>query len=214
MWQVYLIRAIPWTKRNWKWVISVIIILWLAGWLNGIKVKYQRQVNELTDTNIRLKRNNVEQWERDSLSIVKKAEENEELKDILESQVKATVKYQDLYLHEKAKATITDTTVLVEFEKDTKCYLVEGWTEANLLTKKSIYDLSVSPKPTDLQIDITKIMKGEVYGRMKPGNDCIEVDTVIFNTPPDVGQTVRYGTNWFWTGIALGVGVTLGLLAH
>ena len=209
-----LIRSIPILKRNWKWILSAIVILWIAGWLNGIRVRYQRQVNELTDTNIRLKRNNVEQWEKDSLSIVKLAEEKEEIKGILESQVKATVKYKDLYISEKAKATITDSTVLVKFSKETKCHFAWGWTEANLLTGESIYDLSVLSQPVNLQIDITKIQKGEVWGRVKSGSDCLEINKVKFNVPPELDWQIEYKTNWKVTGILFGTGIILGYFLH
>lgn len=205
-----LIRSIPIFKRNWKWILSAIVILWIAGWLNGVRVRYQRQVNELRETNIRLKRDMVEQWKLDNLSIVQKAEEVESLKGILESQVKATVKYKDLYLHERAKATITDSTVVVKFSKETKCHFAWGWTETNLLTGESIYDLSVLSQPVNLQIDITKIQKGEVWGRVKLSSDCLEIGRVKFNVPPELGAQIEYKTNWKVTGLALGLGIALG----
>ena len=209
-----LIRSIPILKRNWKWILSAIVIFWIVGWLNGIRVRYQRQVNELTETNIRLKTDMVNQWRLDSLSIVKQAEEVEALKGILESQVKATIKYKDLYLHEKAKATITDSTVVVKFSKETKCHFAFGWTEANLLTGESVYDLSVLSQPVNLQIDITKIQKGEIWGRVKSGSDCLEIGKVKFNVPPELGAQIEYKTNWKVTGILFGTGIILGYFLH
>jgi len=210
MWKVYLIRSIPWIKKNLEWIISAIVIIWIASWIHNIKATHRRQVYELEQVNILVRRMMVNQWEKDSLSIVKKAEENEELKGILESQVKATVKFKDLYLREKARATITDTTALAEFTKETKCHFAWGWTKANLITGESEYNLSVVSQPVNLQIDITKIKKGEIFGRVKASSDCLEIGKVKFNVPPELDLQVEYKTDWKTAGVIFSLGVALG----
>ena len=209
----FLLRSISFLEKNWKPVVSIILILWVIGWLNGIKRRYQKQISELQETNVSLKTDIVNRWRKDSLSIVQKAEEVEALKGILESQTKATLKYKDLYLHEKAASTITDTTAMVKFEQDTKCYFIKGWTLANLKTGKSGYDLSILPKPINLQIDILAIKEGEIYGQVRPNIDCLKIDKVKFSVSPNI-QIIKYQTNWKVSGVLFIGGVVLGYFLH
>lgn len=194
--------------KQFGWQILIFALLIFGGLIIG--ARKDAKARRLEATLVRFKIEMVKQWKKDSLTIVKQAEIRKELEGINLMQTEIGVKYKKLYFgllgaEQEIISAPSGPRVQVTFTREDKCVWIHGRT----LTNPPQSDLLIIHKPVSLEIALTDINKDKVIGKVKPSNDCLEIEEVKFVVAPGFGKVEQKGFSWkiFIVGGIIGAGV-------
>lgn len=194
--------------KQFGWQLLILVLLLSIGVID--KARQKARERALEDNIARFKLEMVSQWEQDSLAIVKQAEIADSLEGILLTNINLQVKYKKLYfgLLEAEQETIGEREQ-VTFTREDKCVWIHGRT----LTNPPQSDLLIIHKPISLEIALMDINGDKVIGKVRPSNDCLEIEKVKFVVAPGFGQVEqkRFGWKEFIVGGIIG-GITVFLI--
>ncbi len=168
-------------KRNWK--IPVYLIMVFVAFKFYWNIKQDLKAAERREHN--LKSEMIERFKKDSLAIVKKAEITDSLEGVILAQAEIKIKPDTI----KIMTTGTKHGDWIDFEWEDNCFSSWGRFE-----DREPYRLEqfIYQKPFSLDIIITDL-KPDIYGIVRPSNNCVNIESVNFQSAPDLKGACRDG---------------------
>lgn len=190
------------------YIIYSLLIIILGQFING-KIQQKRMRERFGHVKEEL----FEKWKEDGK--IERAKVVKEMKDILLEKDKVILKWRTKYwdLEAAIQEEIKEDSIIrykVSFEREDSCINISGFT----LTHPPEFELSYLIKPIKLERELMHIRDNIVYAKFWTDNPCVELEDIKIEISPDITKQIEYKTNWFWTGIAAGIGLIVGLLAN
>lgn len=184
-------------KRNFKVLIYIalatIVVKYYFNFKQILKASERREKN--------LKTQMLNQWEKDSLTIVVQSEIIDSLEGVILAQAKIKIKSDTV----KIETTGTKKGKRINFDWEDDCFAAWGWFE-----DKEPYRIQqfVNQKPYTLDIMITDL-KPNIYGIVRPSSNCVNIESVNFQSAPDIKGACHDGFDKgeFFLGTGIGVGI-------
>lgn len=187
-------------KSNWK--IPIYLIMVFIAFKFYWNIRQDLKVAERREHN--LKSEMIERFKKDSLAIVKKAEIIDSLEGVILARAEIKIKPDTI----KITTTGIKHGDWINFEWEDNCFSSWGWFE-----DREPYRLEqfIYQKPFSLDIIITDL-KPDIYGIVKPSNNCVNIESVNFQSAPDLKGACkdRFDKGDFFLGA--GIAGTLFLL--
>lgn len=165
-------------------------ILISSFWITKI-IPLRRERNILKENLSNANKARVAEWEKDSLSLVKKAIKIDSLNGVLLSSSRIIIKQKNTISKLEAIQEEKDDRMKVKFMRVTKCDSLVGYT----LTDPPEAFLSLTNKPVILIWELTTL-EDEIIGRVKPSNECLEIVNAEFRVPSDYYREKRVGFSY------------------
>jgi hypothetical protein len=187
-------------KSNWK--IPIYLIMVFIAFKFYWNIRQDLKSAERREHN--LKSEMIERFKKDSLAIVKKAEIIDSLEGVILARAEIKIKPDTI----KITTTGTKHGDWINFEWEDNCFFSWGWFE-----DREPYRLEqfIYQKPFSLDIIITDL-KPDIYGIVRPSNNCVNIESVNFQSAPDLKGACRCGFDKGDFFLGAGIAGTLFLL--
>lgn len=169
--------------KRFKAISIIFSILFIAGLFMG----YQYQIRNLRKRIVSVRAKYVKQWEQDSTALVVRAEVIDSLRDLYLSSMEVSAHWKDEYFEikdAKQETVYVDSIerYKVSFDTLASCVEVEGYT----LTSPPEAFINITNIPDIIYIDLGYVDRNWVVGRIKTKYNCIDIDDIKVNIPPDL----------------------------
>jgi len=175
-----------------KFRISIALFIVMLGFFGWREVKLRAFINQQNRTIEQAKLNDQKRDEADSLAQIKTARENAELTGLLVIQKIENVRLRDqiFEMQDALQDTTEEGGIVITFKRENPCVKVWGYTVTATEFAKQYAIVHLEGKSIQVERKYREI-GGKLYEVIRPMNDCIEFESILFDIPPELPDLLK-----------------------